>query len=46
MMKEGDEWELVIPYQLAYGEEGRPPAIPAKSTLVFRMTLQKVEFAK
>jgi FKBP-type peptidyl-prolyl cis-trans isomerase len=46
MMKEGDEWELVIPYQLAYGEEGRPPVIPAKATLVFRMTLQKVEFAK
>ena len=46
MMKEGDEWELVIPYQLAYGEEGRPPVIPAKQALVFQMTLLKVEFAK
>jgi len=46
MMKEGDEWELVIPYALAYGEEGRPPVIPARQTLVFRMTLQKVEFAQ
>jgi len=46
MMKEGDEWELVIPYQLAYGEEGRPPRIPAKATLVFRMTLLKVDFAQ
>lgn len=46
MMKEGDEWELVIPYALAYGEEGRPPVIPAKQTLVFRMTLQKVDFAQ
>ena len=46
MMKEGDEWELVIPYQLAYGEEGRPPVIPAKQALVFQMTLLKVEFAQ
>ncbi len=46
MMKEGDEWELVIPYALAYGEEGRPPRIPAKATLVFRMTLLKVDFAQ
>ena len=46
MMKEGDEWELVIPYQLAYGEEGRPPVIPAKQALVFQMTLLKVDFAK
>jgi FKBP-type peptidyl-prolyl cis-trans isomerase len=46
MMKEGDEWELAIPYALAYGEEGHPPVIPAKQTLVFRMTLLKVELAK
>jgi peptidylprolyl isomerase len=26
---------LYIPYQLAYGEAGRPPVIPAKSELVF-----------
>jgi FKBP-type peptidyl-prolyl cis-trans isomerase len=45
MMKEGDEWELAIPYALAYGEEGHPPAIPAKQMLVFRMTLLKVELA-
>ena len=42
MMKEGDEWELVIPYNLAYGEEGHPPEIPAKQTLVFQMALLKV----
>jgi FKBP-type peptidyl-prolyl cis-trans isomerase len=45
-MKEGDEWEIVVPYQLGYGEEGHPPMIPARATLVFRMTLQKVEFAQ
>jgi FKBP-type peptidyl-prolyl cis-trans isomerase len=42
-MKEGDQWELVIPYPLAYGEEGHPPVIPEKQTLVFQMTLVKVE---
>jgi FKBP-type peptidyl-prolyl cis-trans isomerase len=41
-MKEGDTWELVIPYPLAYGEEGKGP-IPPKQTLVFQMTLLKVE---
>jgi len=42
-MKEGDTWELAIPYPLAYGEEGHPPAIPQKQALVFQMTLLKVE---
>jgi len=42
-MKEGDQWELVIPYPLAYGEEGHPPVIPEKQALVFQMTLVKVE---
>jgi FKBP-type peptidyl-prolyl cis-trans isomerase FkpA len=46
MMKEGDEWELVTPYALAYGEEGHPPVIPARQTLVFRMNLLKVELAQ
>ena len=42
-MKEGDQWEIVTPYALAYGEEGHPPAIPAKATLVFQMSLLKVD---
>jgi len=42
-MKEGDQWEIVTPYQLAYGEEGHPPAIPPKATLVFQMSLLKVD---
>ncbi len=42
-MKEGDQWELVTPYPLAYGEEGHPPVIPQKAALVFQMTLLKVD---
>jgi FKBP-type peptidyl-prolyl cis-trans isomerase len=42
-MKEGDQWEIVTPYQLAYGEEGHPPAIPPKAALVFQMSLLKVD---
>ena len=42
-MKEGDVWELVTPYALAYGEEGHPPVIPQKAALVFQMSLLKVD---
>jgi len=43
MMKEGDEWELVIPSSLGYGEAGAGGAIPPNQTLVFQMALLKVE---
>ena len=47
MMKEGDEWELAIPSELGYGAEGAGGgAIPGNQVLVFRMTLQKVEYAQ
>ena len=39
LLKEGGKATLFIPYQLAYGEEGRPPQIPAKSELVFYIEL-------
>ena len=42
-MKEGGKRELVIPYQLAYGEQGIPGVIPAKSTLVFEVELLEVQ---
>jgi FKBP-type peptidyl-prolyl cis-trans isomerase len=42
-MKEGDEWELVIPSTLGYGEAGAGGVIPPNQTLIFDMALLKVE---
>jgi FKBP-type peptidyl-prolyl cis-trans isomerase len=42
VMREGDEWELVIPANLAYGARGAPPVIPADQALVFDVQLMKV----
>lgn len=42
MMKEGDIWQVALPYQLGYGEAGRGH-IPPRQTLVFKIELIKVE---
>jgi peptidylprolyl isomerase len=42
MMKEGDEWEIVLPSNLGYGEAGAGGVIPPNQTLVFDMALLKV----
>jgi FKBP-type peptidyl-prolyl cis-trans isomerase len=39
LMTKGSRYKFSIPYQLAYGENGRPPRIPAKAELIFDVEL-------
>jgi peptidylprolyl isomerase len=41
-MKEGGRRRLTIPPELAYGEQGRPPAIGPNETLIFVIDLLEV----
>jgi FKBP-type peptidyl-prolyl cis-trans isomerase len=41
-MKVGDKFKFFIPYNLAYGEKGRPGTIKGFSTLIFEVELFKI----
>ncbi|MDY2857445.1 MAG: FKBP-type peptidyl-prolyl cis-trans isomerase, partial [Candidatus Cryptobacteroides sp.] len=42
LMSEGSKYELYIPYQLAYGTQGAPGAIPPYAALIFTVELLEV----
>jgi len=46
MIHKGEKVRFIIPYLLAYGEQGREPIIPAKSDLIFDIYLQDVKKGK
>lgn len=43
LLNTGSKARLIIPYFLAYGEQDRPPVIPAKATLIFDVELVSVK---
>lgn len=43
LMKVGSKYKLLIPYNLAYGEQGHPGGIPPMSNLIFDTELMAVE---
>ena len=42
LMSEGSQWQLFIPYNLAYGEAGAHGAIPPYAALIFKVELIEV----
>lgn len=42
LMQEGDRWEIALPAELAYGEQGVPPVIGPSAVLIFEVELLAV----
>jgi FKBP-type peptidyl-prolyl cis-trans isomerase FklB len=43
LMKTGSKWQLFIPAELAYAENGAPPRIPPNATLIMEVELVSIE---
>ncbi len=46
MMEVGSKWQLFIPSQLAYGEQGRSPMVEPNATLIFEIELLSIQEKK
>jgi len=42
LMVEGEKWELYIPSDLAYGDQGSPPNIKGGDALIFKMEILEI----
>jgi len=43
LMPVGSKWQLFVPSELAYGEQGRRPTIEPGATLVFDVELVSIQ---
>ena len=46
LMVEGDKWEMYIPSELGYGDNGSPPKIGGGDVLVFTMEIISINGGK